>query len=92
MDRLEEATTLRVTRVLRRWAGLRSFAPDRTPIVGFDPLAEGFLWLAGQGGYGIQTSPALARIAAAFATGEDLPADIASEGVAPSDLSPARLR
>ncbi len=92
VDRIEQATTLRIRRLARRWAGLRSFAPDRTPLAGFDPLAPGFFWLAGQGGYGIQTSPALGRIAAALAIGEDLPADIAAEGLAAADLSPARLR
>ncbi len=92
VDRLEQATTIRVRRVLKRWAGLRSFAPDRTPVVGFDPLAQGFFWLAGQGGYGIQTSAALGRIAAALAIGEEPPADIRSEGVALAHLSPARLR
>lgn len=63
LDRFEQATTYSVTRVERSWAGLRSFAPDRTPIAGFDDRADGFFWLAGQGGYGIQTSPALSRLA-----------------------------
>ena len=62
--RFEKATTVSVTRVERSWAGLRSFAPDRTPVAGFSDRADGFLWLAGQGGYGIQTSPALSRLAA----------------------------
>lgn len=61
--RFEQAMAYPVTRVERSWAGLRSFAPDRTPVAGFDPAAEGFFWLAGQGGYGIQTSPALSRLA-----------------------------
>ena len=64
VDRLERTTTLAVRRVAHRWAGLRTFAPDRTPVCGFDPRADGFFWLAGQGGYGIQTAPALARLAA----------------------------
>jgi D-arginine dehydrogenase len=64
LHRFEQATTVAVTRVERSWAGLRTFAPDRTPVAGFAPDAEGFLWLAGQGGYGIQTSPALSRFAA----------------------------
>lgn len=64
LDRFEKATTIAVTRVERSWAGLRSFAPDRTPVAGFSGAAEGFVWLAGQGGYGIQTSPALSRLAA----------------------------
>lgn len=62
LDRFEQATTYTVTRMERSWAGLRSFAPDRTPVVGFD-RDSGFFWLAGQGGYGIQTSPALSRLA-----------------------------
>jgi D-arginine dehydrogenase len=64
LDRYEHAVTAPVTRVERSWAGLRTFAPDRSPVVGFDPEAEGFFWLAGQGGYGIQTSPALSALAA----------------------------
>ncbi len=62
LDRFEQAVTMSVTRVLHSWAGLRTFAPDRTPVVGFDPQADGFFWLAGQGGYGIQTAPALAKL------------------------------
>jgi D-arginine dehydrogenase len=81
-----------VRRILRSWAGLRSFTPDRTPVVGFDPLAEGFFWLAGQGGYGIQTSAALGPLAAALAAGERPPAEIAAEGIEVAGLSPARLR
>jgi D-arginine dehydrogenase len=62
LHRFEQATTYTVTRMERSWAGLRSFAPDRTPVVGF-AQDTGFFWLAGQGGYGIQTSPALSRLA-----------------------------
>lgn len=62
--RFEIATGLPVRRVTHRWAGLRTFAKDRTPVVGFDPAVDGFFWLAGQGGYGVQTAPALARLAA----------------------------
>jgi len=61
--RFEQALDISVTRVEHSWAGLRSFAPDRTPVVGFDPQAEGLFWLAGQGGYGIQTAPALSQLA-----------------------------
>jgi D-arginine dehydrogenase len=86
--RLETATSLRVKRVTHKWAGLRSFVRDKTPVVGFAPEREGFLWLAGQGGYGIMTSPAMGRIAASLATGGGIPADIA---VKPGDLSPARF-
>jgi len=69
LDRYEQAVTVPVTRVERNWAGLRSFVPDRTPVAGFAPDAEGFFWLAGQGGYGVQTAPALARLSAALITG-----------------------
>lgn len=64
LHRFSEAVDFDVTRVERSWAGLRSFSPDGEPVVGFDSAAEGFFWLAGQGGYGIQTAPALARLAA----------------------------
>ena len=80
-----------IRRIARKWAGLRSFVADKTPVVGFAPDAPGFFWLAGQGGYGIMTSPALGRIAAALAQGEPMPADIARHGVAAADLAPARL-
>lgn len=84
--RFEEAVTIEVTRVEHRWAGMRTFAPDRVPVVGFDPAAEGFFWLAGQGGYGIQTAPALSRLAADLILGES--GGLAAE-LAPL-LSPAR--
>jgi D-arginine dehydrogenase len=91
VDRLTRVCDLEVRHVARRWAGLRSFVADRTPVVGLDPRAEGFFWLAGQGGAGIQTAPALARLAAALALGEPVPDDVAAEGVAAGDVSPARL-
>ena len=64
LHRFEQATTMQVTRVERSWAGLRTFAPDRTPVNGFEPGTEGFYWLVGQGGYGIQTAPAMSQLAA----------------------------
>jgi len=78
LDRFERMTTVQVTRVERSWAGLRSFVADRTPVVGFAPGADGFFWLAGQGGYGVQTSPALSRLAADLVLGRTpaLPADV----------------
>ena len=90
VDRIERATQWQVARVTRRWAGLRSFVADKTPVAGFDPDCSGFFWLAGQGGYGIQTAPALSRLAAALAFGEPLPDDIAETGLATADLSPRR--
>ena len=70
LHRYECAVTVPVTRVERSWAGLRTFAPDATPVVGFDTRAEGFFWLAGQGGYGVQTAPALSKIVAGALRGE----------------------
>ncbi len=90
VDRFEAATTVPVRKINHRWAGLRSFVADRSPVAGFDPAAEGFFWLAGQGGYGIQMAPALARTAAALLLGRPLPADIAAQGVRAEDLSPSR--
>ena len=87
-----QATTIEVTRVERKWAGLRSFVADKTTVCGFDPLADGFFWLAGQGGYGIQTAEAMAGCAVALIDGGALPADIVAKGLDAAVLSPARLR
>lgn len=92
VDRIQHAADLPVRRVLRSWAGLRTFAPDRSPVIGYDAAAPGFFWLAGQGGYGVQTAPAAARVAAALALGEDIPADVAVLGVTAAMLAPERLR
>jgi D-arginine dehydrogenase len=89
---LECLLDLQVQRLERTWGGLRTFASDGLPVVGFDPDAAGFFWLAGQGGFGIQTSPALSRMAAAIIAGRDMPADLASAGVTPEALSPQRFR
>ncbi|WP_420430507.1 NAD(P)/FAD-dependent oxidoreductase [Kordiimonas sp.] len=90
-DRLMTATSINVRRIEHRWAGLRSFVADRTPVAGFDKDAEGFFWLAGQGGYGIQTAPALARFAAGLIlTGEPDPA-LKVFGVIENALKPDRL-
>ena len=91
VDRLMQACTLEVRKVGRSWAGLRSFVADRNPVVGFDPALEGFFWVAAQGGYGLQTAPALSRAAAALVLGQGLPSDLLARGVTESDLSPARL-
>jgi D-arginine dehydrogenase len=91
VDRIERATTLEVRRLKARWAGLRTFAPDRTPVVGYSAAVPAFFWLAGQGGYGIQTAPALSRAAAALVLGLALPKDLAAEGLEAAALSPQRL-
>ena len=64
IDRFQNVVDWEIEAVERKWAGLRSFAPDRLPVYGFDPAREGLFWFAGQGGYGIQTAPAAARLAA----------------------------
>ena len=92
IDRFEQATGAQVRQVKRSWAGLRVFTPDRSPVIGFDPSAEGFFWLVGLGGYGIQTAPAVGRLAGALASGEAVPEDIAREGVTSSMVSPTRLQ
>ena len=88
----QEALQLEVRKVSHSWAGLRSFVADRTPVVGFSPEAEGFFWMAGQGGHGIQTAPATARLAAALLLEQDLPDDLAQAGFDPAWVSPARLQ
>jgi D-arginine dehydrogenase len=90
VDRVEHATTLKINRIRKRWAGLRSFAPDRSPVIGFDPVIPNFFWLAAQGGYGIQTAPAAAMLAATLLRGGDATlSDIA--GVSVAALSPNRF-
>lgn len=89
--RIEQATTMRVPRIAHSWAGLRSFAPDELPVAGYAPDAPGFFWLAGQGGFGLQTSPAMAMAAEALLLGLDWPDKLAAAGVAPETLSPARF-
>ncbi|AEG49052.1 FAD dependent oxidoreductase [Sphingobium chlorophenolicum L-1] len=79
-----------VEAVERKWAGLRSFSRDRAPVYGFDPAARAFFWFAGQGGFGIQTSPAAALLAAALIRGGALPPALA--GIDPTPYSPARFR
>lgn len=90
IDRLQTAMDVPVRRIESKWAGLRSFLPDGNPAAGYDAGAEGFFWLAGQGGYGIQTAPALARVSAALVRQEPLPEDVVAQGVSVENLSPAR--
>ena len=92
IDRLGQATTLGVKRIVSRWAGLRSFVDDHCLVIGSDAELEGFYWVAGQGGYGIQTSPAVARTIAAIATGGDVPDDLRALGLKRSDIDPVRLQ
>jgi D-arginine dehydrogenase len=91
VDRIERATTLRVRRITHKWAGLRSFVADKTPVVGEAPDAPGFFWCAGQGGYGIQTSHSMGRVLAASVIDGTLPADLVALGLTRQDLAPERL-
>lgn len=91
IDRIETAFDIAVRRIEHKWAGLRSFVADKAPVAGFALDAPGFFWLAGQGGYGIQSAPALSRAAAALVLGRALPDDIAAEGVEPWMLGAERL-
>lgn len=88
--RIENVLGFPITRVERKWAGLRSFVADRTPVVGFDETSDGFFWLVGQGGYGIQTAPAMGRLAASLITEGHTPVDLAGWGLDPGRLSPGR--
>ena len=91
VDRIETGMTLKINRIKNKWAGLRSFVPDKNLVVGYDAV-PGFFWLAGQGGYGIQTGAAAGRLAADLALGKGLPSDIAGLGVTERALSPGRFR
>jgi D-arginine dehydrogenase len=91
VERIETATTLEIRRIKNKWAGLRSFVADKNLVAGYDPKIEGFFWLAGQGGYGIQTGESAGRLAASLALGKAMPGDIAALGVAEAALSPARF-
>jgi D-arginine dehydrogenase len=77
IDRFENATDYKVEAVDHSWAGLRSFAPDRLPVFGFDPDEDSFFWCAGQGGFGIQTAPAAAELCATLITGRTPSASLA---------------
>jgi len=90
VDRIEQATTLQVRRVTHRWAGLRSFVSDRSPVVGFDPIQPGFFWHAALGGYGIQTAPALSQLAASLLTQTPIAPDLEGFDINLEALSPRR--
>ena len=89
IDRLEQVVDWRIEAVEHRWAGLRSFAPDRLPVYGPDPALPGFFWFAGQGGFGIQTAPAAARLGAQLLLG--LPRDAMTESLDPALYAPGRF-
>jgi len=88
VDRFMQVTTVEVRRPGETWAGLRSFVPDGEPVAGWAPDGDGFFWLAGQGGYGIQTAAGLGRFAAAAVQGAAIPDDIAALGITAEALAP----
>lgn len=92
IERIQAATTLEIRSIRRAWAGLRTFAPDGAPVVGPDPEDQQFVWLAGQGGFGIMTSPGMARMATALIIDGELPAWMASGGIREAEVRPDRLR
>lgn len=92
IDRIERATTMTVPRVHSKWAGLRTFAPDSQPVIGTDPDEPSFIWLAGQGGNGVMGAPASAQLAAAMATGANLPDFAGRDGVNLAAIAPGRFQ
>lgn len=91
LDEIRELTTIPARSVRASWAGLRTFSPDENLVVGTDPEVDGFFWLAGQAGYGVQTAPALARFAAAAIVRDQPPADVLALGLVPERISPTRF-
>ncbi|RMF08346.1 MAG: FAD-binding oxidoreductase, partial [Alphaproteobacteria bacterium] len=91
VDRIERVLDVTVGRIDNKWAGLRTFAPDDTPVVGADPDAPDFFWFAGQGGYGIQTAPAMSALITGLVLDGRVPDRLASFGVVETVYSPARF-
>lgn len=90
LDRFGKCMNFKIERVANNWAGLRTFASDERPVVGYDPEADGFFWLAGQGGFGIQTAPGLSDLAAALLEGSGIDPELGGEIV--KDVAPDRLK
>lgn len=91
-DWMERTTLIPVRRIARKWAGLRSFVADHSPVCGFDDAGDGFFWLCGQGGYGIMMAESLGRTTASLITRGKLPEDINAAGITAADIGPQRLR
>ena len=90
IERINTISTLDLRSVTTTWAGLRTFAPDRNPIFGWDDSADGFLWMVGQGGCGIVTAPAAGEVAGALVRGESLPSSVTDLGLTAEALAPRR--
>ncbi|MGV6853406.1 MAG: NAD(P)/FAD-dependent oxidoreductase [bacterium] len=91
VDRIEQATTINIHHINNSWAGLRTFSPDRNLVIGADAQQENFYWLAGQGGYGIMTAPANARLLSSLILGADLDKELLEQGVNANDYHPGRF-
>ena len=89
---MQQAFDIDVRRVEHSWAGLRTFAPDRLPVLGYDPVAPDFFWAAGQGGHGIQIAPAAARACAAMISNEPIPTDLVEFGFTESEVKASRFK
>lgn len=89
--RVQTAANIPINHIKHSRAGLRCFTDDKAPVVGFDEDAPGFFWLAGQGGYGIQTSPAMSMLAAALINGQEAPRELQDYGINLTALTPARF-
>ncbi|MEN3975251.1 FAD-binding oxidoreductase [Emcibacter sp. SYSU 3D8] len=92
IDRIQQAADIPVRHVDNKWAGLRTFSPDRTPVVGFDGSAPGFFWFVGQGGYGIQTAPMMGRLAESLIIDRNMPEELAGFDVSAATYDPDRFR
>jgi D-arginine dehydrogenase len=92
IHQIEAVTTLTIRRPASTWAGLRSFVRDGEMVIGWDEHCPGFFWLAGQGGYGIQSAAGASEFAASLLRGAPLPAELARHGVDQHALAPQRLR
>ncbi|MEI7631383.1 MAG: FAD-binding oxidoreductase [Actinomycetes bacterium] len=90
LEAINEATILKARSIKSPWAGLRNFVPDGVPVVGYDEVAEGFFWYAGQGGYGMQIAPALSKTAVALIDGLPIPEDLVARGLKAEDISASR--
>jgi D-arginine dehydrogenase len=91
MARFGAAADHPVRHLVGKWAGLRTFAPDRAPVVGWSTQRPGFFWLAGLGGFGIQTAPAMGRLAAALVEGHRVPSELIDHGVQARAYAPGRF-
>lgn len=91
LHRFSEATTVEITRVEHTWGGLRTFSPDKSHVIGFDPRTEGFFWFAGQGGYGIQSSEGGAMTVAGLILNEAVPDHVTAAGLSAADVTPERF-